>query len=88
MQRIDHAEQFFRNTGAVIQHGGNQAFYRVTVRIRAKLGNKPKSYFDDTRMKPISMYGKTLASSLRMAYQSDMVLRISFRAIWSAIAVL
>ena len=27
MQRLDHAEQFFRNTGAVIQHGGNQAFY-------------------------------------------------------------
>ena len=29
MQRLDHAEQFFRNTGAVIQHGGNQAFYTI-----------------------------------------------------------
>ncbi len=25
--RIDRADQFFRNTGAVIRHGGNQAFY-------------------------------------------------------------
>ena len=29
MQRLDHAEQFFKNTGAVIQHGGNQAFYTI-----------------------------------------------------------
>lgn len=26
-ERIAHADQFFRNTGAVIHHGGNQAFY-------------------------------------------------------------
>lgn len=25
--RIEHADRFFRNTGAVIRHGGNQAFY-------------------------------------------------------------
>ena len=29
MQRLEHAEQFFRNTGAVIQHVGNQAFYTI-----------------------------------------------------------
>jgi len=28
-QRLDHAEQFFRNTGAAIRHGGNQAFYAI-----------------------------------------------------------
>jgi len=28
-QRLDHAEQFFKNTGAVIHHGGNRAFYAV-----------------------------------------------------------
>jgi len=28
-QRLDHAEQFFKNTGATIRHGGNQAFYAV-----------------------------------------------------------
>jgi len=28
-QRLDHAEQFFRNTGATIKHGGNRAFYTV-----------------------------------------------------------
>lgn len=27
IERIDTAEHFFRNTGAVIRHGGNQAFY-------------------------------------------------------------
>lgn len=27
VERIDHADQFFRNTGAVIRHGGNQAFF-------------------------------------------------------------
>lgn len=25
--RIEHADRFFRNTGAVIRHGGNQAYY-------------------------------------------------------------
>ena len=30
VQRIAHAESFFAATGAVIQHGGNQAFYTVT----------------------------------------------------------
>jgi len=28
-QRLDHAEQFFRNTGATIKHGGNRAFYTI-----------------------------------------------------------
>jgi len=28
-QRIEHAEEFFRNTGAVIRHGGNKAFYAI-----------------------------------------------------------
>jgi antirestriction protein ArdC len=27
IERIDHADRFFANTGAVIRHGGNQAFY-------------------------------------------------------------
>ncbi|KSV66810.1 hypothetical protein N182_34900 [Sinorhizobium sp. GL2] len=27
VQRIEHADRFFRNTGAVIRHGGNQAFF-------------------------------------------------------------
>jgi len=27
VERIEAAERFFRNTGAVIRHGGNQAFY-------------------------------------------------------------
>ncbi|MBB4420827.1 antirestriction protein ArdC [Rhizobium leguminosarum] len=27
VERIDHADRFFRNTGAAIRHGGNQAFY-------------------------------------------------------------
>lgn len=27
VERIAHADRFFRNTGAVIRHGGNQAFY-------------------------------------------------------------
>lgn len=27
MERLGHAEQFFRNTGAVIRHGGAQAFF-------------------------------------------------------------
>lgn len=26
-ERIAHADQFFRNTGAIVHHGGNQAFY-------------------------------------------------------------
>jgi antirestriction protein ArdC len=30
LQRIDHAERFFRQTGADIRHGGNQASYSVT----------------------------------------------------------
>lgn len=25
--RIEHADRFFRNTGAVVRHGGNQAYY-------------------------------------------------------------
>jgi len=29
MQRLDHAEAFFRNTGATINHGGNRAFYSM-----------------------------------------------------------
>lgn len=29
-QRLDHIEQFFKNTGADIRHGGNRAFYTVT----------------------------------------------------------
>lgn len=28
-QRLDHVEAFFRNTGAVIRHGGNRAFYSI-----------------------------------------------------------
>jgi antirestriction protein ArdC len=28
-QRFDHAEQFFKNTGAIIKHGGNRAFYTI-----------------------------------------------------------
>ena len=28
-QRIDHAEQFFKNTGAAIRHGGNKACYAI-----------------------------------------------------------
>jgi antirestriction protein ArdC len=27
VERIGHADEFFRNTGAIIRHGGNQAFY-------------------------------------------------------------
>ena len=27
VQRIEHADRFFRNTGAVIRHGGSQAFF-------------------------------------------------------------
>ncbi|PCK77799.1 ArdC family protein [Rhizobium sophoriradicis] len=27
VERIEHADRFFRNTGAVIRHGGNQAFF-------------------------------------------------------------
>ena len=27
VERLDHAERFFRNTGAVIRHGGTQAFF-------------------------------------------------------------
>ncbi|MBB4571051.1 ArdC family protein [Rhizobium leucaenae] len=27
VERIEHADQFFRNTGALIRHGGNQAYY-------------------------------------------------------------
>lgn len=27
VERIDHADRFFRNTGAVIRHGGDKAFY-------------------------------------------------------------
>jgi antirestriction protein ArdC len=27
-ERIAHADEFFRNTGAVIKHGGARAFYR------------------------------------------------------------
>jgi antirestriction protein ArdC len=27
VERIDHADEFFRNTGALIRHGGNQAYY-------------------------------------------------------------
>jgi antirestriction protein ArdC len=27
VQRIEHADRFFRNTGAFIRHGGNQAFF-------------------------------------------------------------
>jgi antirestriction protein ArdC len=27
VERIEHADRFFRHTGAVIRHGGNQAFY-------------------------------------------------------------
>lgn len=29
MQRLEHAERFFRNTGATIRHGGNRAFYAI-----------------------------------------------------------
>ena len=29
-QRFDHAEQFFKNTGATIKHGGNRAFYTIS----------------------------------------------------------
>lgn len=29
VQRIDHVEQFFKNTGADIRHAGNQAFYAI-----------------------------------------------------------
>jgi antirestriction protein ArdC len=29
-QRIDAAETFFRNTGAIVRHGGNRAFYTLT----------------------------------------------------------
>ena len=28
-QRIDHVEQFLKNTGATIRHGGNRAFYSI-----------------------------------------------------------
>lgn len=28
-QRLDHVEQFFKNTGATIRHGGNQASYNI-----------------------------------------------------------
>ncbi|MDK1376386.1 MULTISPECIES: zincin-like metallopeptidase domain-containing protein [unclassified Sinorhizobium] len=27
VERLEHADRFFRNTGAVIRHGGNQAFF-------------------------------------------------------------
>lgn len=27
VERIEHADAFFRNTGALVRHGGNQAFY-------------------------------------------------------------
>ncbi|PDT34935.1 MULTISPECIES: ArdC family protein [Sinorhizobium] len=30
LERIEHADRFFRNTGAVIRHGGNQAFFAPT----------------------------------------------------------
>ncbi|MCW9023086.1 MAG: zincin-like metallopeptidase domain-containing protein [Gammaproteobacteria bacterium] len=30
VQRIEHADHFFANTGAHIQHGGNRAYYRIS----------------------------------------------------------
>ena len=30
IERISHADAFFRNTGATIEEGGNQAFYRIS----------------------------------------------------------
>lgn len=30
VERIAHAEAFFANTGAVVRHGGNRAFYTIT----------------------------------------------------------
>lgn len=29
-QRLEHAERFFKNTGSVIKHGGNRAYYSLT----------------------------------------------------------
>ena len=30
VQRIEHAEAFFAATGAIVNHGGNQAYYRIS----------------------------------------------------------
>jgi antirestriction protein ArdC len=28
-QRLEHVDQFFKNTGAILKHGGNRAFYAL-----------------------------------------------------------